>query len=176
MPRVFSYRADGARPCPYCGAESLQKVEPIRNRQGRVVALCIMCGSCLAKGPVVPIAVTGAGREQRQESVDFAVWKWNGKWKYIPPSPAPSCEGDEREPLTAWQDIFFHVQTGRPAPVLNRPAAAALEKMGGYDAACAWKPEDRPAKRHEFFAHYLTMAKKLQNAPESPQAGQDESS
>ncbi len=158
MPKGFNYTAKGARACPFCGAEQLQDVKPIQGRYGRIVGVCIICRGCQARGPVVPIVITGAGRERRQESVEFAVWKWNGNWKHSPPEPV-RCEYNEREPLSAWQTIFFHVQTGRPAPTLNTPATEALAKMGGYDAACAWTPEDRPAKKREFFAHYLTMAK-----------------
>ena len=68
------------RSCPFCGSRELEAY-PIKSARQQVVATCIICRLCNARGPVVPIIKTAGGKQLREQSVRFAAWKWNGNYQ-----------------------------------------------------------------------------------------------
>ena len=80
MPRrrpISDITVTDVRSCPFCGSRELEAY-PIKSTRQQVVATCIICRLCNARGPVVPIIKTASGKQLREQSVRFATWKWNG--------------------------------------------------------------------------------------------------
>lgn len=184
--KLEDYAVKGGYPCPFCGASALAPKTVLGKRGGRQgtmaepVAGCVRCTQCGATGPKAAYQRAANGALLHRETVAAAVALWNERVQVTvqaPAGPAPlrPCEL-EVDARTMWQHIMHYVQTDRPRPRLTRTASAALAKMGGYEAACSWKPEERPEKKHEFYACYIDAAIGGQNPPKKAKTGQDEES
>ena len=100
------------RSCPFCGSRELEAF-PIKSTRQQVVATCIICRLCNARGPVVPIIKTVGGRQLREQTVRHATWQWNGNCQ------RRSC------PVDAAHPYGFYVVGGRDDPAVIAASASA---------------------------------------------------
>lgn len=115
MPRrrpISDITVTDVRSCPFCGSRELEAY-PIKSTRQQVVATCIICRLCNARGPVVPIIKTTAGKQLREQSVRHATWQWNGNCQ------RRSC------PVDAAHPYGFYVVGGRDDPAVIAAAASA---------------------------------------------------
>ena len=115
MPRrrpISDITVTDARSCPFCGSRELE-AHPIKSARKQVVATCIICRLCNARGPVVPIIKTVSGKQLREQTVRHATWQWNGNCQ------RRSC------PVDAAHPYGFYVVGGRDDPAVIAAAASA---------------------------------------------------
>lgn len=182
--RLEDYVVKGGLICPFCGAKDLAAETVYGKRGGTFGAMAmptagrIRCTQCGAHGPKAAYQTAGNGTLLHKETIEAAVALWNVRVQVTvtaPPPPQPLRPGDiTRDAMEWWQQIMWFAQTGRGRPRLTRLASAALARMGGYEVACTWKPEETPEKYNEFHAYYLDAYVGGQDRPKKTDAGQDE--
>lgn len=82
MPRKYikDYDVPHARECPFCGLRDVEAA-PLFSERTQLIGVYITCRTCGARGPLVKLIKTKAGKPLKEKTVAFAVWNWNGKVK-----------------------------------------------------------------------------------------------